>query len=92
VRKTPIRFNVKATETAPHLPSICYLWHMEKRMIQLESLAALQDETIEKLSEEIYRQQQDLFQLKRRLQALEEKLATVKDSEQIGGNEKPPHY
>jgi SlyX protein len=65
---------------------------MEERIIQLESLAALQDETIAKLSAELYRQQQDTFQLQRRLQAVEERLASLKDAEQIAGNEKPPHY
>ncbi len=65
---------------------------MEERINQLESLAALQDETIARLSDELYRQQQDVFQLQRRLQAVEQRMTALKNAEQIAGNEKPPHY
>ncbi|VGO21168.1 SlyX family protein [Pontiella sulfatireligans] len=65
---------------------------MEERIIQLETLAALQDETIASLNQEIFRQQQDMAQLRRRLQTLENKLTELGQTEEIGGNEKPPHY
>jgi uncharacterized coiled-coil protein SlyX len=65
---------------------------MEKRIIQLETLSALQDETIAALNQEIFRQQQDLTRLQRRLSALEKKIEDVSQPGQIGGNEKPPHY
>ncbi len=65
---------------------------MEERIIQLETLAALQDETINSLNKEIFRQQQDIGQLRRRLAALEEKLEKLQEPDQIAGNERPPHY
>ena len=65
---------------------------MEKRIIQLESLSALQDETISTLNRELFRQQQDILKLTRRLGTLEEKLAEVDQPDDIAGNEKPPHY
>ncbi|MCF7817364.1 MAG: SlyX family protein [Kiritimatiellales bacterium] len=65
---------------------------MEERIIKLESLSAMQDETIAKLNEEIYRQQQDATRLLRRIEALEKRLAQLGGPEELGGNEKPPHY
>ncbi len=65
---------------------------MEEQIIQLETLAALQDETIASLSQEIFRQQQDLGRLHRRLDTLEAKLEKLQDPEQIAENERPPHW
>lgn len=65
---------------------------MEERIIQLETLSALQDETIATLNQELFRQQQDTLRLTRRLEALENKLAEFDQPNEIGGNEKPPHY
>ncbi len=65
---------------------------MEERIIKLESLAAQQDQTIGELNREIFRQQQDISKLKSRISRLEEKLAARLESEQIAGNERPPHY
>ncbi len=65
---------------------------MEKRLIQLESLVALQDQTIQSLNEEIFRQQQDIAKLLRRLEAVEERLLELKDQADIAGNERPPHW
>ena len=65
---------------------------MEKRIIQLETLSAMQDETITKLNEEIFRQQQDATRLQRRIEAIEQKMADLADPEPIGANERPPHY
>jgi len=65
---------------------------MEKRIIQLETLSAMQDETLGKLNEEIFRQQQDIARLQRRIEAIEQKMANLADPEEIAGNEKPPHY
>lgn len=65
---------------------------MEERIIKLESLSAMQDETIGKLHEELYRQQQDATRLLRRIEALEKRLAQFGEPEEPGGNEKPPHY
>ena len=65
---------------------------MEKRVIQLESLATLQERTLDELNREIFRQQQDIVRLCRRLDDLEKKLSEFQAGEEIGGNERPPHY
>lgn len=65
---------------------------MEERIIKLETLSAMQDETIGKLNEEIFRQQQDIARLRRRLETIEAKLSEIGEPEEIAGNEKPPHY
>jgi uncharacterized coiled-coil protein SlyX len=65
---------------------------MEERMIQLETLSALQDDTIATLNQEIFRQQQDILQLTRRIAALEKKFSEFDPPNEIGGHEKPPHY
>jgi SlyX protein len=65
---------------------------MEERMIKLETLISLQDETINRLNEELFRQQQDITKLQRRIEALEQKVGELDSPEQIAGNERPPHY
>ena len=65
---------------------------MEERIIQLETLSAMQDETIRQLNEEIFQQQQDLTKLRARLELLEKKVAELDEPGQIAGNERPPHY
>jgi len=65
---------------------------MEKRIIKLETLAAMQDETIAKLNEEIFRQQQDIARVQRRIETLETKLSELDQPGEIAGNERPPHY
>ena len=93
VRQAPKCFNAKPDETAPLSLTVCYPpLPMEKRLIQLETLSALQDETIGKLNKEIFRQQQDLARLQRRIIAIEQKMTELGDPEPVGGNERPPHY
>jgi SlyX protein len=65
---------------------------MEERIIQLETLSALQDQTIQSLNQEIFRQQKDLSNLRNQLEKLEKKIFELGDTEQIGGIERPPHY
>jgi SlyX protein len=65
---------------------------MEERIIKLESIVSMQDETINKLNEELFRQQQDAVRLRLRLEALEEKVAELDSPDEIAGNERPPHY
>ena len=65
---------------------------MEKRIIQLETLSAMQDEAIASLNTEIFRQQQDAAQLRQRIGLLEKKLDDMKPADEIGDNERPPHY
>ncbi len=90
--KAPVPFNAKSRETAPHFAAICYLSWMEERIVKLETLSAMQDETIRQLNQEIFRQQQDMARLRRRIEMIEAKLAAIGDPEEIAGNEKPPHY
>ena len=73
-------------------PRTCYFADMEERIIQLESLSALQDETIATLNHELFRQQQDIARLQQRLEAIEKKLAEMQEPDQIAGNERPPHW
>lgn len=65
---------------------------MEDRIIQLETLVTLQDDTIRSLNEEIFRQQKDISRLTDRLEIIEQKLKELQPAEQIAGNERPPHY
>ena len=65
---------------------------MEDRINRLESLAALQDDTIAALNAEIFRQQQDLSDLQRRIETLEKKMEQLAQSGEIAGNERPPHW
>ncbi len=65
---------------------------MEERINHLESLSIMQDQTIAGLNKEIFRQQQDLARLQRRMAAIENKLVELNDPEPIAGNERPPHY
>ena len=65
---------------------------MEERIIQLETLSALQDETIKSLNQEIFRQQQEASMLRKRLDTLESKVAEMQHPQEIGSSERPPHY
>lgn len=65
---------------------------MENRIIQLETLITLQDDTIRNLNDEIYRQMKDLTRLADRIEIIEEKLKEVQQGDSIAGNERPPHY
>lgn len=86
------RFNAKSNETAPHPVPICYRPGMEERIIKLETLSAMQDETVETLNKELYRQQQEIARLLRRIETLEKRFAQLGEAGESGGNEKPPHY
>ena len=65
---------------------------MEERINQLESLAALQDQTIAELNAELFRQQRDMAGLQHRIDELEKKLEQLAPADEIAGNEKPPHW
>ena len=65
---------------------------MEERIIQLETLSAMQDEAIANLNTELFRQQQDAAQLRKRIERLEQKLVEMNEPEEIAENERPPHY
>ncbi len=65
---------------------------MKERIIQLETLSALQDQSIASLNTEIFRQQQDATKLRQRIEQLEQKIADIQGPEEIAGSERPPHY
>jgi uncharacterized coiled-coil protein SlyX len=71
---------------------VCYPAVMQERIIKLETLAAMQDETIGKLNEELFRQQQDIARLQRHIEVIEQKIAELGDPDPVAGNERPPHY
>ena len=68
----------------------------EKRMQELESRLAFQDDLIESLNGVVARQDRELSRLVRRLDELERKLAEMVEaaalSETPAGHEVPPHY
>ncbi|ADU61360.1 MAG: SlyX family protein [Pseudodesulfovibrio sp.] len=67
---------------------------METRVERLESLVALQDQTIEKLSDMVYEQQRQLSDLTKQVERLAGKLRDMGDVlDQSGGHDAPPpHY
>jgi SlyX protein len=67
---------------------------METRVERLESLVALQDQTIEKLSDMVYEQQRQLSDLAKQVERLAGKLREMDDFlDQSGGHDAPPpHY
>lgn len=65
---------------------------MEKRIIQLETLSALQDNAITELNTELFRQQKDTNALKQRIERLEKKILELHQPDEIAENERPPHY
>ncbi len=65
---------------------------MKERFNQLESLLALQDDTIAALNTEVFHQQRDIAALQRRIAALEERLEQLAEPGEIAGSEKPPHW
>ena len=67
---------------------------MEKRVERLESLVALQDRTIENLSDRLFEQQQQIRGLEKIVERLAGKVREMDaDMEQSGGLDvPPPHY
>ena len=66
---------------------------LEERIEALEIKVAYQEETIQTLSDEIYKQQQEIEQMLVRHHRLTEKLEELQDSVPPSqGHEVPPHY
>jgi len=63
---------------------------MEDRLNKLEMLYSDQSRTIEEMSGEMFQQQKELTQLKLQIEELKEQMEA--SSNEIGGNERPPHY
>lgn len=66
------------------------------RLDELESRAAFQDDLIESLNAVVARQDGEIAELRRRVQALEDKLADLAEAASLPGvapgHEVPPHY
>jgi len=67
---------------------------MVERIDELETRLAQQDHSILELSDEVYRQQQQIAQLESKLQYLGERLRGMAAPEPASGpvDEVPPHY
>ncbi|MUM77255.1 SlyX protein [Pseudodesulfovibrio sp. F-1] len=67
---------------------------METRIERLESLVALQDQTIEKLSDAVFDQQRQLTDLTRQVERMAGKLREMDDvlSQSGPADLPPPHY
>ena len=63
---------------------------MEDRLNKLEILYSDQSQTIEEMSGEMFQQQKEITQLKLQIEELKERMDSSAD--EIGGNERPPHY
>ncbi|MGV3525201.1 MAG: SlyX family protein [Candidatus Sericytochromatia bacterium] len=66
---------------------------LDARLIELETRAAYQEDTILKLEELARAQQQQMYHMENRLALLTERLRSIvdRDAGEIP-NEKPPHY
>jgi uncharacterized coiled-coil protein SlyX len=82
----------KPVKPLPLPRQVCYSAAMQERIIKLETLAALQDETIGQLNKELFRQQQDIARLQQRIKAIEQKMAELGDPDPVAESERPPHY
>jgi len=63
---------------------------LENRLTQLEMLYSDQCQTVDAMSGEMFQQQKDITQLKCQIEELKEQMEA--SSNEIGGNERPPHY
>lgn len=67
---------------------------LEARITELETRYTLQQDTLEQLSDVVWRQQQTIETLMKRIEALEARLRTVTESmeESAIDDGPPPHY
>ncbi|WP_272701543.1 SlyX family protein [Desulfovibrio sp. Fe33] len=67
---------------------------MDDKIERLESLIALQDRTMEKLSDQIFDQQKQIDDLKRLVERLAQKVRNMDEEMENGGpvDVPPPHY
>ena len=63
---------------------------MEDRLNKLEMLYSDQSQTIEEMSAEMFQQQKEITALKLQIEELKEQMEA--GGNEIGGNERPPHY
>ena len=67
---------------------------MEKRLTELESRVAFQDDTIQKLNDVIVEQQRQIDQLSLQLKAVKQQLDSIEPSliADVSEETPPPHY
>ena len=65
---------------------------LTRRIEELESQAAFQDELHEKLNDIVARQDGEIQRLKQQLSTLAERLQDLRDGSTSPSNEVPPHY
>ena len=69
---------------------------MASRLDELETRSAFQDDLIENLNAVVTRQDREIAELRRRVQALEDRLADLAEAASLPGaapgHEVPPHY
>ncbi|MGE4422558.1 MAG: SlyX family protein [Pseudodesulfovibrio sp.] len=67
---------------------------MDDRIERLESLVALQDRTMEKLSDQIFAQQSQIEDLRRMVERLAKKVRALDEEMETSGpaDVPPPHY
>jgi SlyX protein len=67
---------------------------MEERIERLESLVALQDRTMEKLSDQIFDQEKQIEDLRRLVERLAKKVRSLDEEMENSGpvDVPPPHY
>ena len=61
---------------------------LEKRLIKLEGLAAMQDHQLDQLNQLVYAQQQAMDQMEKKIRHMQQQAQSAPDT----GNQKPPHY
>ena len=67
--------------------------NIDQRIIDLETKISFQDKSIEDLSDSVYRQQQQLTELEKKIQALQKRIESDQNGDsEIRPQEKPPHY
>lgn len=66
----------------------------EDRVIELETRIAYQEDALRALDESVGRQQLEIIQLERRIEALQARMAALIESapRELPGDERPPHY
>lgn len=67
---------------------------MEERIERLESLVALQDRTMEKLSDQVFDQEKQIEDLRRLVERLAKKVRSLDEEMENSGpvDVPPPHY
>jgi len=67
---------------------------LENRIIELEQQLAFQEDTVQKLSDALFEQQQRIDALELGIKHYEKRLRELSEGigEVYGGEEKPPHY